>query len=182
MGNSSQRTSISDNFSGKWAARAGAQKVANIRSWRRGRRRSKFSSAVPGHLRRARGPGNGMSQRKICRTAGVDRKTIRKIRRKSGTASAAEPNSPALATGSPPRVSRFLFFASCDCRAILKSRKHRLETNDAPGKGMVAGRSTSALPSFPGGGDNPGSRAPPRANRPSHPRPARTSWFTQSGQ
>ena len=44
--------------------------------------------------------GNGVSQREICRKTGVDRKTIRKIRRKAGMASAAQANSPTLATGS----------------------------------------------------------------------------------
>ena len=43
---------------------------------------------------------NGVSQREICRKTGVDRKTIRKIMRNSGMASAVEANSPTLATGS----------------------------------------------------------------------------------
>ena len=44
--------------------------------------------------------GNGVSQREISRKTGVDRKTIRKIRRQSGITSAVEANSPTLATGS----------------------------------------------------------------------------------
>jgi transposase len=44
--------------------------------------------------------GNGVSQREISRKTGVDRKTIRKIRRQSGIPSAVEANSPTLATGS----------------------------------------------------------------------------------